>query len=111
MKVLSYDTLAQNFPKTWATIESSGEEVIVTRNRRRVARIVPQPAPAGALDMFGDLHGALSEEAGARETRRHRPPPRAGQHVAGKPALRFPASGADLTIQPFHLSRRESSCP
>jgi antitoxin (DNA-binding transcriptional repressor) of toxin-antitoxin stability system len=65
MKVLSYDALAQNFPKTWATIESRGEEVVVTRNRRRVARIVPEPPPADALDVFGDLRGALGEEAGA----------------------------------------------
>ena len=65
MKVLSYDALARNFPKAWATIETRREEVVVTRNRCRVARIVPEPLPTTALDVFGDLHGVLGERAGA----------------------------------------------
>jgi hypothetical protein len=64
MKVLTYDSLARNFPKAWATIEIQGEEVAVTRHRRRVACIVPEPAPATALEVFGDLHGVLGERAG-----------------------------------------------
>jgi antitoxin (DNA-binding transcriptional repressor) of toxin-antitoxin stability system len=65
MKVLTYDSLAQNFPKAWAAIETQGEEVVVTRRRRRVACIVPEPPPATALDVFGDLHGVLGERVGA----------------------------------------------
>ena len=65
MKVLTYDRLARNFPRAWATIETQGEEVVVTRHRRRVACIVPEPAPSTALDVFGDLHGVLGEPAGA----------------------------------------------
>lgn len=65
MKVLSYDMLARNFPKTWATIETKGEPVLVTRNRRRVARIVPEPPLSTALATFGDLYGTLGERAGA----------------------------------------------
>lgn len=65
MKVLTYDSLARNFPKAWATIETQGEEVAVTRHRRRVACIVPEPPPSSALDVFGDLHGVLGERAGA----------------------------------------------
>jgi hypothetical protein len=30
-----------------------------------VARIVPESAPATALDIFGDLYGVLGESAGA----------------------------------------------
>lgn len=65
MKVLTYDRLARNFSKAWATIETQGEEVVVTRHRRRVACIVPEPPPSSALDVFGDLHGVLGERAGA----------------------------------------------
>ena len=65
MKVLTYDRLARNFPKAWAAIETKGEEVVVTRHRRRVACIVPEPPPATALDVFSDLHGVLGERAGA----------------------------------------------
>jgi antitoxin (DNA-binding transcriptional repressor) of toxin-antitoxin stability system len=65
MKVLTYDALARDFPRAWATIETRGEEVLVTHHRRHVARIVPEPPPATALDVFGDLHGVLGEPAGA----------------------------------------------
>ena len=65
MKVLTYSMLARNFPKAWSTIESQGEEVVVTRHRRRVACIVPEPLPSTALDVFGDLHGVLGERVGA----------------------------------------------
>lgn len=65
MKVLTYDRLVRDFPKAWATIETNGEEVVVTRERRRVARIVPEPRPADALEVFGDVYGGLGERAGA----------------------------------------------
>ena len=65
MKVLTYDSLARDFPKAWAAIETNGEEVVVTRERRRVARIVPEPRPADALEVFGDLYGVLGERSGA----------------------------------------------
>lgn len=65
MKVLTYDRLARDFPKAWAAIETTGEEVAVTRHRRCVARIVPEPRPADALEVFGDLYGVLGERAGA----------------------------------------------
>lgn len=64
MKVLSYDVLARDFPRVWARIETQGEEVMVTHRRRRVARIVPEPAPSTALEVFGDLHGVLGERSG-----------------------------------------------
>ena len=65
MKVLTYDTLARDFRRAWATIETRGEEVVVTRRRRRVACIVPEPLPSTALEVFGDLHGVLGERVGA----------------------------------------------
>ena len=65
MKVLTYDSLARNFPTIWAAIETKGEEVAAARPRRRVACIVPEPPPATALDVFGDLHGVLGERVGA----------------------------------------------
>jgi hypothetical protein len=65
MKVLSYDTLSRNFTKAWAAIESSGEEVVVKRNRRRVASILPEPAALTALEVLGDLHGILGDAAGS----------------------------------------------
>ncbi|MCI0541897.1 MAG: type II toxin-antitoxin system Phd/YefM family antitoxin [Verrucomicrobiales bacterium] len=70
MKVLSYDALARDFRKTWASIESNGEEVVVTRDRRPVARIVPETQGLSAAEMFGDLHGVLGEAAGATLARK-----------------------------------------
>ncbi len=65
MKVLPYDTLARDFRRAWAAIETKGEEVVVTRDHRPVACIVPEPPPSTALDVFADLHGVLGERAGA----------------------------------------------
>lgn len=65
MKALSYDVLSRNFTKTWAAIESNGEEVLVKRGRRSVASIVPEPSDLTALEVFGDLHGVLGEMAGS----------------------------------------------
>ena len=65
MKLLAYDALARDFPRAWARIEAQGEEVMVMRRRRRVARIVPELAPSSAMDVFGDLHGVLGERTGA----------------------------------------------
>ena len=65
MKVMSYNSLARDFPRVWARIETQGEEVMVTRRRRRVARIVPEPAPSTAIDVLGDLYGVLGERTGA----------------------------------------------
>jgi len=65
MKVLTYGVLARDFPRVWARIETQGEEVMVTRRRRRVARIVPEPAPSTAMDVLGDLYGVLGERTGA----------------------------------------------
>ena len=49
MKVLTYDSLARDFPKAWAAIETKGEEVVVTRRQRPVACIVPEPPRSTAL--------------------------------------------------------------
>ena len=65
MKVLSYDALARNFPKLWAEIECAGEEVVIRRDRRRVASIVPEAPVLTALNVFGDLYGVLGEAAGS----------------------------------------------
>ena len=61
---------ARDFTKTWAVIESGGEEVIVKRNRRRIAGILPEPSVQTALEVFGDLHGVLQEPAGSALTRK-----------------------------------------
>ena len=65
MKVLSYDALARNFPKLWAEIECAGEEVVIRRDHRRVASIVPEAPALTALNVFGDLYGVLGEAAGS----------------------------------------------
>jgi antitoxin (DNA-binding transcriptional repressor) of toxin-antitoxin stability system len=65
MKGLMYDRPARDFRKAWAAIQTNGEEVAVTRHRRCVARIMPEPRPADALEVFGDLYGVLGERAGA----------------------------------------------
>ena len=57
-----------------------GEEIVVTRNRRRVARILPEPQMSTAMEVFGGLHATLVEGTGAAlaskvATVRHGKPP------------------------------------
>ncbi len=65
MKVLSYEAMVRDFPKRWADIESAGQEVVIKRNHRRVASIVPEPPSLTALNVFGDLYGMLGEATGS----------------------------------------------
>ena len=70
MKVLAYEALVRDFRKTWAFIEATGEEIVIKRDHRRVARIVPEPRALPALEIFGDVHSVLGEAGGAALTRK-----------------------------------------
>jgi antitoxin (DNA-binding transcriptional repressor) of toxin-antitoxin stability system len=46
-------------------IEYKGEEVILLRNKHRIARIVPGSAHLTAIEAMGDLYRTLPEDAAA----------------------------------------------
>lgn len=81
MKTLSVTDVARNFSAVLDALERSQEEVLLVRNRRHVARLVPEAPHQDALSVFGDLYRTLDDRsadallaamASARKRRRGR---------------------------------------
>lgn len=62
MKTLSVTDVARNFSAVLDALERDQEEVILVRNQRQVARLVPEAPQQDALTMFGDLYRTLDDE-------------------------------------------------
>jgi antitoxin (DNA-binding transcriptional repressor) of toxin-antitoxin stability system len=62
MKTLTVTEVARNFSSVLDTVERDQEEVALIRNRRTVARLVPEPAAQNALEVLGDLYRTLDDE-------------------------------------------------
>ena len=54
--------VARNFSAVIDTLERRCEEILLVRNRRHVARLVPEPPHQDALHVFGDLYRTLDDE-------------------------------------------------
>ncbi len=61
MKTLSVTEVARNFRKVLDSVEHGQEEVVLVRNRKHVARLVPEPPSENALEVFGDLYRTLDD--------------------------------------------------
>jgi antitoxin (DNA-binding transcriptional repressor) of toxin-antitoxin stability system len=61
MKTLSVTEVARNFRAVLDRVEHQQEEILLVRNRRQVARLVPEPAHQTALEVFGDLYRTLDD--------------------------------------------------
>ena len=62
MKTLNVSAVARRFGQVLDHVEQEQEEVVLVRNRRQVARLVPEPQQQNALEVFGDLEGSLAEK-------------------------------------------------
>lgn len=79
MKTRSVTDVARNFSAILDALERDQEEVILVRNRRHVARLIPEAPGQDALTVFGDLYRtldddtarALSAAIGSQRKRRH----------------------------------------
>ncbi len=66
MKTRSVTDVARNFSAVLDSLERDQEEVVLVRNQRHVARLVPEAPRQDALSVFGDLYRTLDDEtAGA----------------------------------------------
>jgi antitoxin (DNA-binding transcriptional repressor) of toxin-antitoxin stability system len=65
MKTLSVEEAAKNFSTLLEKVERDRTEVTLVRNRRKVARIVPEEEGLPASKMFADLGGVIDKETGA----------------------------------------------
>jgi antitoxin (DNA-binding transcriptional repressor) of toxin-antitoxin stability system len=63
MKTLSVTEVARNFRRVLDAVEHDQEEIVLVRNRRTVARLVPEAPAQTALEVFGDLYRTLDEPA------------------------------------------------
>lgn len=62
MKRKSVTEVARNFSAVLDAVERDQEEIILVRNQRQVARLVPEPPRQDALAVFGDLYRTLDDE-------------------------------------------------
>ena len=61
MKTLSVTDVARNFSAVIDSLERDQEEIVLVRNRRQVARLVPEAPRQDAMEVFGDLYRTLDD--------------------------------------------------
>lgn len=62
VKTLSATDVARNFSAVLDTVERDQEEIVLVRNRRPIARLVPEAPQQDALSVLGDLYRRLDDE-------------------------------------------------
>ncbi len=62
MKTLSVTEVARNFSAVLDSVERNQEEVVLVRNERLIARLVPEAPRQDALEVFGDLYRTLDDD-------------------------------------------------
>ena len=65
VKTLSVTDVARNFSAVLDDLERDQEEVVLVRNQRQIARLVPEAPRQDALSVFGDLYRTLDDETAA----------------------------------------------
>jgi antitoxin (DNA-binding transcriptional repressor) of toxin-antitoxin stability system len=61
MKTMTVTEVSRNFSAILDGVESDQEEIILMRNHKPVARLVPEPAEMTALEVLGDLYRTLDD--------------------------------------------------
>ena len=69
MKTLTVTQLARHFSAAINAMEANQEEIVVTRNRKPIARLVPEPPAQNALEVLGDLYRVLDDDAASSNSR------------------------------------------
>ena len=62
MKILTVTEAARNFSRVLDEVEREQEEIVLVRNHRQIARLVPEPTAQNALEVLGDLYRTLDEQ-------------------------------------------------
>jgi antitoxin (DNA-binding transcriptional repressor) of toxin-antitoxin stability system len=63
MKKLTVSEVARNFSAVMDRVEFEQEEIVLVRNRKPIARLVPEPQALNALEVLGDLYRTLDDDA------------------------------------------------
>lgn len=64
MRMLSATEFARSLSRVLDSLERGGEEIVVTRNRHPIARLVPGAPRMTALEALADLHRTLDDAEG-----------------------------------------------
>ena len=62
MKTRSVTDVSRNFSAVLDALERDQEEVVLVRNQRPIARLVPEAPRQDALSVFGDLYRTLDDK-------------------------------------------------
>jgi prevent-host-death family protein len=62
VKTLSLTDVARNFSAVLDAVERDQEEIVLVRNHRHIARLVPEAPRQDALSVFGDLYRTLDDQ-------------------------------------------------
>jgi PHD/YefM family antitoxin component YafN of YafNO toxin-antitoxin module len=62
MKTLTVTEVARNFNSVMNGVEADQEEIVLMRNHKPVARLVPEPQAQNALEVLGDLYRTLDDD-------------------------------------------------
>ena len=60
---VSATELARNLRQILDSVEFRGEQIVIVRNKRPIARILPGPAKMTALEAMADLYRTLPSDA------------------------------------------------
>jgi PHD/YefM family antitoxin component YafN of YafNO toxin-antitoxin module len=63
VKTLTVSEVARRFSSVLDEVERDREEIVLVRNRRQIARLIPEPSAKNALEVLNDVCGKLDEEA------------------------------------------------
>ena len=62
MKTLTVTEVARNFSAVIDGVERDQEEIILVRNQKRIARLVPESSAQNAIEVLGDLYRTLDDK-------------------------------------------------
>ena len=62
MKTLTVTEVARNFSAVMDDVERHQEEIVLVRNHKTIARLVPESPAQNAIDVLGDLYRTLDDK-------------------------------------------------
>lgn len=65
MKIITVTELARNLSRVLDELATERQEIVIERNRRQVARLLPGPVHQTALEALSDLYRTLPEDVGS----------------------------------------------
>lgn len=79
---VSVTEFARNLRTFFDLLEHKREEIILIRNKHRIARIIPGSSHMSAFEAMGDLYRTLPEDAGSTWLKESRLPGSIGEEVS-----------------------------